>query len=378
MSSYLELRPSVGHSAASAGVDRTSKASKAGLLFASRAALGILVTLFVLLGPASIDGAIVLNEFNAVGSSKVLKDDKTDVRLGIIEGNGGNWIELVVVEDHADIRGWELWWAEESNDEFDPIWDEDRFDYEQGIIRFADAPLWGDLRAGTLITIAEMETITAEDDTVVVDGSDTSFSPDSDDWWIHVWSFDEALIVTETNVPEDSPGNFSVGNDNWEIRLVIPGDEPEVVWGPIGEDIDDFSGAIQSDEVGKLEREPGTDVTIEDYQDGGSSSFGAANIWSSGEEQQTFAALRTAGDAGGGNGGGAGFAIAIQADAAGGGFVLSWTAPSAGTYTVQRADSLPTDSWSSIGNVEAAAVEATVSFTDPTTAMSGYYRVVAP
>ncbi|MCD8535228.1 MAG: hypothetical protein LR011_10775 [Verrucomicrobia bacterium] len=84
---------------------------------------------------------IVLNEFNAVGSTRMLKDGASDLTLGTVAGNGGNWIEFVVVEDHADIRGLELRWAEETTDlPPNPVWDESRPQLEQGIIRF-DGPL---------------------------------------------------------------------------------------------------------------------------------------------------------------------------------------------------------------------------------------------
>ena len=330
----------------------------------------VLVGLFL---AGSGTAAVVLNEFNAVSSSKFLKNDKVDARLGAVEGNGGNWIELVVVEDHADIRGWQLWWAEESDDDLDPLWDEERFNYEQGIITFADNELWADLRSGTVITIGEREEVLSAEDEIVVSGSDVSFDPGQDDWWIHVWSFDTALVGTETNVPDDGPGNFSVGNDNWEIRLVNPGVNEPLIWGPIGEDVDDFRGAIQSDEVGKLEATPTTELTITDYNDGGSSSFGLPNVWSDGEEVQDFASLR----AWAVDGAVPGFSVSIRGGAGGaeGMITLSWMAPSVGLYRVEFRPELGATEWGLIEERRVETVDAAVGVSVTTTESAGFFRV---
>ena len=238
---------------------------------------------------------IILNEYNTVSGSKFLKDEKSDVNLGRIEGNGGNWIELVVIEDFIDIRGLELWWAEETDTPpSETIWDETRPGIDQGIIKFSENKLWSSLRSGTIITIAEKEIIKNEAGDDFITQSDTSFSPSAGDWWIHVWSGDPDYITTVTNVSGDEPGNFSVGNDDWEIRLVNASnsENPEVLWGPVGEAISGFGGSLSSREVGKLEFDPGTEISIFDYNDGSSSSFGSKNIWSSGTISQNFSELR--------------------------------------------------------------------------------------
>lgn len=239
---------------------------------------------------------IILNEFNAVSGSKFLKDEKSDSTLGRIEGNGGNWMELVVVTDHADLRGLELRWAEfaGANIPEETLWDPDRADFEQGIIRFTNDPFWADMRSGTIITIAEQEIIKNDQDEEIVNGSDLSFSPLTGDFWIHLWSFDTQYLETETNVDGDEPGNFSIGNDDWEVSLVRPvtdGDD-ELLWGPVGEAVDGFGGNLGSEEVGKLEFNPGTQISNFDYNDGSSSTFGAPNVWSAGTVTQDFSELR--------------------------------------------------------------------------------------
>ena len=52
---------------------------------------------------------LILNEYNAVADNKVL-DNNSDTYWGQVEGNGGDWFELVVIEPGLDLRGWELQW----------------------------------------------------------------------------------------------------------------------------------------------------------------------------------------------------------------------------------------------------------------------------
>lgn len=61
---------------------------------------------------------LILNEYNGVapgvwlnGGTELADDDgeaAADATLGRVLGNGGDWIELVVVADHLDIRGWRV------------------------------------------------------------------------------------------------------------------------------------------------------------------------------------------------------------------------------------------------------------------------------
>jgi hypothetical protein len=94
-----------------------------------------------------------------------------------------------------------------------------------------------------------------------------------------------------TNVQLDGPGNFSVGNNQWQLTILDASES--VVFGPIGEGIGQLRG-INNQEVAKLEESPSTSIDPEtaEYNDGSSSTFGAANIWSSGEFVQDLRALR--------------------------------------------------------------------------------------
>ena len=175
---------------------------------------------------------------------------------------------MVVTGDHADIRGWQLLWLEKDGDgNGTPVWDPTRVssNQSQGKITFGNAALWSDLRGGTIITISDKRTVYTEyEDTTEVTfdlSTDTSYNPMSGDWWIHVSSRQEAgspslpLVTSVTNVDGDDPGAFSVGNNDWELRIVDK--LGATVFGPIGEAKSGWGGGgIASDEVGKLEANP--------------------------------------------------------------------------------------------------------------------------
>lgn len=286
------------------------------------AAALLLAGLGLAAGPAH-GAAIILNEYNAVSSGNYLdggsyksaptKEDayfKTVPGMpdGRIEGNGGNWLELVVVQDHLDLRGWQLRWAEKGA--ADPN--------EQGIITFsATAAIWENLRIGSIITISEKQLIgvdtdwdgggddrnftdgvSAADEDVIIDlSTDTSYDPLGGDWWIHVSSRQEqargplALITTTTTVSGDGPGDFSIGSDDWELSIFNAGGGLD--FGPIGEDITtfgNFPGRVSDEESARLEADPAQAVNNTDFDDATSTSFGLPNEW--GSSTQDFSGLR--------------------------------------------------------------------------------------
>jgi hypothetical protein len=248
---------------------------------------------------------LILNEYNAVSGSKFLGGgDGTaatpeDSRLGRIQGNGGDWFELVVTQDRLDIRGWELRIEDDGA--------------AQPVLTFSADPLWSDLRAGTIITVAEGAILAA--DSSVYD-EDVSYDPAADDWWIHVVAGDagSGSYITATN--------YAVSNDSWQLSIADAGGA--VVFGPAGEGIGSFSG-VNSEEVGKLEANPGPLVTQGSaYDDGTSSTFGAPNRYAGGTAEQDFNTLRpvvdsaptlTVSDASAGEGGFLRFEIALSAPA---------------------------------------------------------------
>ncbi|MCA9238211.1 MAG: hypothetical protein KDA44_22215 [Planctomycetales bacterium] len=306
------------------------------------------VSLWLLAAATAPAADVILNEYNSVGSSRYLDDDNyadlSGVRVdkqdayfatlpalagdGRVQGNGGNWFELVVTGDHVDMRGWQLRWAEMDKFENDgtTIWAPavGGFAPNQGIITLADDPAWSDLRAGTIITFSELagfqvdttpqgSNINFNDfaDPLSSDGSyeaqvdlstDVSFTPQADDWWIHVSTRDEAgkaspLVTTVYNTVDasfslDPAGSFSTGNDDWELTIVDA--QTNVVFGPSGEV--QIGQGLNSREVFKLEGTPSAALTGTEadglYNDGTSSTFGQPNEWDGGM-QQDFSALRS-------------------------------------------------------------------------------------
>ena len=214
---------------------------------------------------------ILVNEFNAVSAANYLNggtaaadangQPTADTSLGRVQGNGGDWLELVVIQDHLDLRGGSL-----------SIGEGIGAARTTTVLTFTQDALWGDLRSGTIVTVAE--------DVL----SDPSYNPASGDWWINVQASDTAsgLFITASN--------FSVSNDNTQITVL---DALSQIWfGPAGEGVQPASG-VGSVEVWKLEADPSAAITpTSTYNDGSSSSFGAPNRWSGGANMQDFSALR--------------------------------------------------------------------------------------
>jgi len=233
---------------------------------------------------ASSAGAapLILNEFNAVSASGFLNggtagvdgdgnstNPPSDTYFGRVAGNGGDWIELVVIADHLDIRGWKL-------------------DICEGVVCndqlvFSNHAVWSDLRAGTIITVAEDEP------------TDLSFDPGGGDWWINVQADNggSGTYITASNFP--------VNQNDW--NLTIRDDSDAVVFGPVGEHVpvtptcsppqDD----VNSGEIFRLEMAPSALIdpcfpTLNDWEDGVISTFGEENQWSGGTASQSFADLR--------------------------------------------------------------------------------------
>ncbi len=219
--------------------------------------------------------SVLINEWNAVSGDESIKDG--DTFFGTVLGNGGNWIELIVVEDHTSISGWSLDWEEA--EEVSPGVN------AAGTITFNANPIWDDLRAGTIITLIESSTGGGFDT-----ATDTSFDPAGDDWWINVATTQEqglgasGLVSTTTN--DGVAGEFSIGKD--DTTLILRDDVGAVVLGPLGEGESDWAGGgISGSEAGSLEG-PEIGATLADwlavdtasdlYDDTGSSSFGAYNV----------------------------------------------------------------------------------------------------
>lgn len=193
-----------------------------------------------------------------------LPPEEGDSFFGVVEGNGGNWIELIVIADHLDIRGWELEWT---NADAAPA-------CNAGTVTFAALDAWSDLRSGTVITVSESLS------------DDLSYDPGRGDWWIN--ANHEEVAASHTPC-------FKVDNDDWRMRILDEGSaviqdwvgEGSALWG---------GGGVGSNEVGKLEEDPSAAAAsappVPAYNDGTSSTFSSENRWSAGTMQQDFSGLR--------------------------------------------------------------------------------------
>ena len=248
---------------------------------------------------AQTDARLILNEWNAVGTQKWIDNDNSsacegaagitcsdneDTFFGRVMGNGNDWIELVVVEDFLDIRGWQIRWAEPDEDDADgtDIWTGDGTQ-PQGIITFTDDPIWLGLRAGTIITLIERPTTPLSTGTVGLD-TDLSFDPCGGDFWINVNAQDVQYVTCVSNIvpTEQDFANdpFEVGNDDWFADIL---DSSGVeAYPPTGEGAASWSGGgVSSREIARLEADPSPSINpfVALYDDGDASTFGSPNKW---------------------------------------------------------------------------------------------------
>ena len=218
---------------------------------------------------------VAITGLSGVGVHSItLPSELGDPFFGIVRGNGGNWIELVVIADHLDIRGWRLEWMNAD------------LVSNSGTVTFQNHDIWSDLRSGTIITIRE-DDLSPPGFGVML--SDLSYDPPNGDWWIHA-NVDDLQVVLQAG--------FKVDDDDWRMRILDSGltviqdfiGEGTALWGG--------GGGVGNDEVGKLEQDPSaaaaTAPPVPAYNDGTSSTFGSENRWAANSSQQDFSALRDA------------------------------------------------------------------------------------
>jgi len=220
-------------------------------------------------GPPSV----LLNEFNAVSSSQYLGGGSagdvtngSDLALGRVLGNGGDWIELVVLEEGADLRGYT----------FEISHLEDGVRSTSGSLTLRNRAIFTGLHAGTIITISEDLP------------DDLSYNPPAGDWHINLQSNDQ---LDGAHITTGSQSDFVVNNDDTHVTI-WDGDGTLAAL-PTGEGTAP-GVAVNSREVFKLEATPTIDIlpTFDGYQDGTSSSWGLANQWNNGATTQDLAPLR--------------------------------------------------------------------------------------
>jgi hypothetical protein len=245
---------------------------------------------------------VLLNEYNAVASDTYLNagDEDTDgdggaaadSYFGRVLGNGGDWFELVVVgygsDDtpvepvaggSVDMRAWSI---------------EIHSGGEVESIVLSDHAYWASVPAGTLLTFIEDNSAQGGLDTDLNRVSELSTNGYI---WSNIWIHDPFLIDADSSTFGDG---IVIDNDN--TQFVLKNASGALMFGPAGEGIPtvdsdsdgitDTSPGVNSGEIYKLEQdpEPAVDARFGAYNDGGSSTFGSANEWSSGASSQDFSA----------------------------------------------------------------------------------------
>jgi archaellin len=234
--------------------------------------------------------SVILNEYNAVlnttgdplnppeylnGGTLTTDSDggvaSTDSHFGRVLGNGGDWLELVVVGNgtagFSNLTGWTI---EVGNspvtDVFNPI----------TTITLTDPAAWSNVGNGTILTFIENNTAAGGLDTQlnrVNQLTTTGYA-----WTnIHLGTPD---YISVTNL-----AGFEIDSDNTQI--VIKDASGTIVFGPAGEGVAPPSG-IGKTEILELENDPSPLVSTTDdaddftlgYDDGSSgSTFGSANLF---------------------------------------------------------------------------------------------------
>ncbi|HEY4309597.1 MAG TPA: dockerin type I domain-containing protein [Pirellulales bacterium] len=296
-----------------------------------RSAIGLVLGFGLLLSAARVaiaddTDALILNQGNAVSGGKYLQPGKTDAVFGRVEGNGQNWMQLLVTKtdpgkNTIDLQGYQVDWS----------YNKDAADYGSGTITFSNDPAWGSVPLGTAITINEAQSawylINTPDSTTNPNGdlpgqggmqrdgdidglgvqhgtpysgdpsvekllnfaSNTAWNPyapatgnmqPGPNWNINVWAgqqsngafqyFSYSGSVTSGGVTSavgtEAGGLFTVNNDNWQYT--IKDSLGNVIAGPVGEAVAGWTaGGVSSQEMVKLEAFPtGTGATLSDYQ----------------------------------------------------------------------------------------------------------------
>lgn len=207
--------------------------------------------------------SVVLNEYNAVAESTLLAKEGTDRLLGRVEGNGGDWFELVVVQDSVDLRGWQLEIAGRADEAGTP----------STTLVFANDPLFESLPAGAIIVVSEKF------------ADDTTFAPAAGDWFINLLANDDDQGAYFT---AESQQSFDTHDSDW--NLIVRDEGGAVRTLRTGEGIGEFSG-VSDQEVGKLETLPSIKTSPgSTYDDGSTSTYGQPNRWD--DEVQSLSTLR--------------------------------------------------------------------------------------
>lgn len=242
---------------------------------------------------------VILNEYNAVDSTSpvgtflnggtALADadgspHAVDRHFGRVEGNGGDWFELVVVgaglPGTVDLRGWKIEIGQPNGREF----------RSSSMIELSSHTYWAAVPTGTILTFIERNTIQGGLDTGI-NRRDRRAS--HGDIWTNIWIGDSNYI-THTNATANgyviTGGEVSgVAVDDLGTRIRVKDSAGRIVFGAAGEGITPSSGVNQN-EVLELQAHPSPGVSplsTAYRDDAAGSSFGWPNEW--GATTQGFA-----------------------------------------------------------------------------------------
>src|SRR6185503_11475309 len=156
-----------------------------------------LLSIAALLGTVAFAGiatatppAVVLNEYNAVSGSNQLSE--CDQYWNSVNGNGDNWIELLVTAT-TDLRGYKVEWRENKDNNWSAT-----ADNKSGSVTFTNNSLWSSVPAGTIITIRELSDADKADGELYCNGledENPSLNTGSGDWWIGVHVSDDTYVT---------------------------------------------------------------------------------------------------------------------------------------------------------------------------------------
>jgi len=192
---------------------------------------------------------MILNEYNGVASDKLLKLGGTDSYFGRVLGNGGDWLEFIVIKDRLNLQN-ALFTIKEGCSEIFSA-------------NFPELKTIGFLRKGTMLTISNEPT----------DMSYFPFAPYNEDWKINI-NIDDFINKT---------GEFSIGSNNTDITITRE-DGTKIRLATTGEGVRD-EDIIDNQEVYKLKANPTKETSPynRDYGDDNDSeaisTFGSENQW---------------------------------------------------------------------------------------------------
>ena len=205
---------------------------------------------------------VILNEYNAVSSSKFLNDgtidpvtgDGEDTFFGSIVGNGGDWFELVVVGDGTDstvdMRGWRI----EIDDAAGNVFQAD------DVLVLSQDEYWAAVPTGTVLTFTENSTAEGGLDTWIHKvnrlGRPGGTQPGDGAYaWSNIHIAD-AVYIDQT--ASSFGGGIAISNNNTQLRIIKA--DTSVAAGPAGEGIWPISG-VGNTEILELEAVPSPQVS---------------------------------------------------------------------------------------------------------------------